>query len=89
MTFLNALLSAIFATALINPLSVVITRYALVDTNRKKLVFKSVVEKIWQKEGFSGFYKGVTAEMILASVYSVIWMPAFQYMRNAYGVNLK
>jgi len=56
--FLNAFASAVVATTIVNPLEVIITRYALVDTTKKKLVFKYMVERLWQREGFAGFYKG-------------------------------
>jgi len=78
----------VFATAILNPLEVVITRYALVDTTKKKLIFSSLVKRLWQREGLAGFYKGVLTETLIKSVYSLMWMPVFQYMRDVYGVNL-
>ena len=47
--FANAVLSAVFATVVLNPLEVVITRYALVDTTKKKLIFSALVKRIWQR----------------------------------------
>lgn len=56
--FANSVLSAVVATTILNPLEVLITRYALVDTTKKKLVFSYMVKRIMQREGFAGFYKG-------------------------------
>ncbi len=84
----NAVCSAIFATILVNPLEVVITRYALVDTSKKKLVFGAMVRGLGQREGLAGFYKGILTEIFIKTGYSLMWMPAFQYMRDVYGVNL-
>jgi len=67
---------------------VVITRYALVDTTKKKLVFSYMVQRLWQREGFAGFYKGYVTEMVTHAFYAVLWLPVFQFMRESYGVNL-
>lgn len=87
-TFVNSILSAVVATTILNPLGVVITRYALVDTTKKKLVFSYMVQRIMQREGLAGFYKGYLTEVILSSAYSVLWLPVFQYMRDRYGVKI-
>jgi hypothetical protein len=84
----NSILSAVVATTILNPLEVLITRYALVDTTKKKLVFSYMVKRIMQREGFAGFYKGYITEIVLRSFYSVMWLPVFQYMRNSYGIDL-
>lgn len=80
-SFFNAIGSAIVATALLNPLEVVITRYALVDTTKKKLVFSLMVQRVWQREGPAGFYKGFGTEVMTHCAYSLMWMPVFQFMR--------
>lgn len=53
-----SVLSAIVATTVLNPLEVIITRYALVDTTKKKLLFSYMVQRIFKREGIAGFYKG-------------------------------
>lgn len=45
----NTLFSTAIATTLLNPLEVLITRYALVDTTKKKLVFKNMVSRIYKR----------------------------------------
>lgn len=87
-SFVNAIISAVIATTLVNPLEVLITRYALVDTTKKKLVFSYMVKRLWQREGFTGFYKGYITETLTHTFYAVLWLPVFQYMREKYGVNL-
>ena len=54
----NTIFSTIVATTLLNPLEVLITRYALVDTTKKKLIFTQMVKRIFHREGVAGFYKG-------------------------------
>jgi hypothetical protein len=55
---MNTLVSTAVATTILNPLQVVITRYALVDTTKNPLNFKFIVRGIYKNEGRSGFYKG-------------------------------
>jgi len=54
-------LSAFMAAIIVNPFEVVLTRYALVDTTKKKLVLSYLLKRLWQREGLSGFYKGFLA----------------------------
>jgi hypothetical protein len=86
--FANSVLSAVVATTILNPLEVLITRYALVDTTKKKLVFSFMVQRIMQREGLAGFYKGYLTEVVLRSVYSLMWLPVFQLMRDRFGVSM-
>lgn len=58
------------------------------DTTKKKLVFSYMVQRIMQREGVSGFYKGYITEVTLRSVYSLMWLPVFQLMRDRFGVNM-
>ncbi len=80
--------SAFFATIIVNPMEVIITRYALVDTTKKKLLLGYLLKRLWQREGMAGFYKGFVAEVIIKSLYFLTWMPVFQFMREKYGVSL-
>lgn len=86
--FVTSPLSACLAAIIVNPFEVIITRYALVDTTKKKLVLSYLLKRLWQREGLAGFYKGFVAEVITKSIYFMIWMPVFQMMRDRYGVNL-
>lgn len=54
----NTLLSTAISTTLLNPLEVLITRYAIVDTTKKQIIFSNMVDRITKREGFKGFYKG-------------------------------
>ena len=87
--FFNSVFSAVMATIILNPMEVLITRYALFDTTKKKLVLSNMVQSIMQQEGFAGFYKGFLTEVMLRSVYSLLWLPVFLSMRNRYKVNNK
>jgi hypothetical protein len=86
--FITSPLAAFLAAIIVNPLEVVLTRYALVDTTKKKLVLGYLLKRLWQREGLAGFYKGFVCESIIKSLNFLMWMPVFQFMRNKYGVNL-
>lgn len=58
--FFTSPLSAFMAAIIVNPFEVIITRYALVDTTKKKLVLSYLMKRLWQREGIAGFYKGFT-----------------------------
>ncbi len=45
----NTIASTAIAVSLLNPLEVLITRYALVDTTKKKLVFSNMVHRIYKR----------------------------------------
>ena len=57
--FINAIASAVVATTFGNPLEVLITQYALVDTSKKQLALIPMIKRLWNQEGrLKGFYKG-------------------------------
>lgn len=88
MLLINTILATLVATTITNPLEVIITRYALVDTTKKKLIFSILVKKMFQREGISGFYKGYYTEVITHSCYALFWLPIFQIMREQLGVKI-
>lgn len=77
----NTIASTAIATTLLNPMEVLLTRYALVDTTKKKLVFSLMVERIYKKEGITGFYKGYGTELLAHCLYALFWMPTYQILR--------
>jgi len=77
----NTIASTAIATTLLNPMEVLLTRYALVDTTKKKLVFNVMVERIYKKEGIAGFYKGYGTELLAHCLYALFWMPTYQILR--------
>lgn len=85
---INTLASTATATTLLNPLEVLITRYALVDTTKKKLVFTHMVSRIYRREGIKGFYKGYLTELIYHCTYALFWLPLYQIVRESYGIEL-
>lgn len=78
---LNTVISTMVATTLLNPLEVLITRYALVDTTKKKLIFPQMVQRIYKREGIRGFYKGYLTEVIYHCAYALAWLPLYQVVR--------
>jgi len=83
---INTIFSTALATTILNPLEVLITRYALVDTTKKKLVFSHIVSRIYKREGIQGFYKGYETELIHHVVYALCWLPLYQVVREHFGV---
>ncbi len=53
----NTIVSTAISVSLLNPLEVLITRYALVDTSKKKLVFTNRKNKKYKREEIKGFNK--------------------------------
>ena len=56
----NTIISTAVATLALNPLHVILTRYAVFDTTKNPLIFKNIVKKMYKNEGIAGFYKGFT-----------------------------
>ena len=82
----NTILSTGIATTILNPLEVIITRYALTDTTLKKVQINRLAHRIYQREGFIGFYKGYGTELVLHVLYALFWIPLYQVMREKYGI---
>lgn len=85
---INTVFSTALATTVLNPLEVLITRYALVDTTKKKLVFSHIVKKIYKREGIAGFYKGYETELFHHVTYALCWLPLYQIVREHFGVEI-
>lgn len=83
---LNTIISTAVAVSLVNPFEVLITRYALVDTTKTKLVFSNMVSRIHKREGIQGFYKGYVTELIYNCVYALFWLPLYQTVREKFGM---
>ena len=78
---INALISTTISTTLLNPFEVLITRYAIFDTTKKKLVLSRMVKKMKIREGYRGFYKGYLTELVHHCAYALFWMPIYQMVR--------
>jgi hypothetical protein len=89
MSVLNTLLSTITANIIVNPLEVLITRTALVDTTKKELNVKKMLKKVKEREGFAGFYKGFTAKLASTVLYTLFWFPAYDILRSKYGSTIR
>ena len=89
MTLINTLVSTVTVNVVVNPLEVLITRTALVDTTKKTLDIKNTVLKLRQREGVAGFYKGFTAKLASTVLYTLFWFPAYDQLRNRYGSNVR
>ncbi len=85
---LNTLISTTVAVTMLNPLEVLMTRYALVDTTKKKLVLERMVKRIYKREGVAGFYKGYVTELGTHCLYSLFWMPLYQILREKWGIEI-
>ena len=85
----NTLASTAISTTLLNPLEVLITRYAIVDTSKTKIIFGKMVNKITKLEGIRGFYKGYLTELVHHCLYALFWLPAYQIVREKTGVQIR
>lgn len=89
MTLINTLLSTVTANIVVNPLEVLITRSALVDTTKKELNVVNILSKMNKREGIRGFYKGFTAKLCSTVLYTLFWFPAYDILRDRYGSNIR
>lgn len=85
LSLINTVLSTTIASLICNPLDVLITRVAITDTSRKKVVYAIKIEKIWKREGINGFFKGTTPKIICSIGYNLLWMPIYDYFRSLNG----
>lgn len=89
LTLLNTFVSTVTANIVVNPLEVLITRTALVDTTQKELKILRTISKIREREGISGFYKGFTAKLCSTVLYTLCWFPIYDRLRERYGSDLR
>lgn len=86
--FINAASSRIMTTLIVNPVTVVKTRFEVVGNNQYKSIFDAL-KAITQKEGFKGFYKGITTTIMRDVPYSGLQYSSYRFgmdMCRNYGV---
>jgi hypothetical protein len=81
----NTTASTVLSTFICSPIDVLITRYAITDTSKKKLEFLQKVKRMWRREGVRGFFKGTVSRILSTVGYNIMWMPIYEYFRSYYG----
>ena len=82
--FLDAGLSKIVTTFLVNPITVLKTRFEVVGINEYKSI-KDAIKSIYMNEGAKGFYKGILATMIRDVPYSGIQYSSYKWCYDMYS----
>lgn len=79
-------LAAIITATITNPIEVIHTRMATLSKkpiNLKGLSNISIIKKIFNKEGFAGFFKGIGPSLIL-TLYPVIQFTVYDYLKGIF-----
>ena len=82
--FLDAGLSRILTTFLVNPITVLKTRFEIVGVNEYKSI-KDAIISIYTNEGSKGFYKGILATMIRDVPYAGIQYSSYKWCYDMYS----
>lgn len=87
--FMNAATSRIITTLVVNPITVVKTRFEVVGNNQYKSISEAL-KTITQKEGLKGFYKGITSTIMRDVPYSGLQYSSYRFgmdMCKNYGID--
>lgn len=87
--FMNAACSRVITTLIVNPVTVVKTRFEVVGNNQYKSIFDAL-KSITQKEGLKGFYKGITSTIMRDVPYSGLQYSSYRFcmdMCSKYGID--
>ncbi|EAR83230.2 carrier protein (macronuclear) [Tetrahymena thermophila SB210] len=80
--------SSLFATFIVNPFDLVLTRFQMIDSNQQTLSVKSLIKGVVKNEGYIGFFKGITPRLFISCGNSILFMPIYEHFKNLYGVDL-
>jgi len=83
----SSALSASVTAILTNPFDVLVTRIQM-NKKDKKLKIVKLVEKIYEREGFQGFFKGLTGRIGQYGLSAVILFPTYEFLKSKFGLDL-
>jgi solute carrier family 25 folate transporter 32 len=82
-TFCASVVANIVSVALMYPNDNIVSRLQYQNLQNKVYDgYKDCAIKVFQKEGFSGFYKGCAASLIRSTISITAWMMTYKFMRN-------
>jgi len=81
--FFNACCTKAITTFIINPITVVKTRFEVVGVNEYTSI-RHAVESIYQKEGMKGFYKGILTTLMRDVPFSGIQYSSYKFCLDIY-----
>ena len=76
------------ATAMVNPLDILMTRFQIVDSKVEKLSSIKLLKELIKNEGYTGFAKGLGTKAIANVSLSIVWLPLYDHFKGKYGVDL-
>ncbi|KAF5292634.1 hypothetical protein FQA39_LY13967 [Lamprigera yunnana] len=89
-TFAASVIGGIFQVITMTPFDLVSTRLynQPVDSNGAGLLYKNISDcfrKVWKTEGFSGFYKGLTANYMRLGPHGALTLMFWDYLKELFG----
>lgn len=76
------------ATAIVNPLDILMTRFQIVDSKVEKLSSIKLLKDLIKNEGYTGFAKGLSTKAVANISLSIVWLPLYDHFKGKYGVDL-
>ena len=74
------------ACIIVNPLDFLLTRFQILDSSKHTLSVRSIVRDVLKNEGPSAFFKGLGAKIVFSGMYSIFYLPIYDYFRQIYGL---
>lgn len=83
-----SILVTALATAIVNPLDILMTRFQIVDSKVEKLSSIKLLKELIKNEGYTGFAKGLGTKAVANVSLSIVWLPLYDHFKGKYGVDL-
>ena len=87
-SIIGASIAAFAASAIINPLDLIIVRHQISDSTSKKVTAIKILKDVIRKEGPSALLKGLSARTYYNIAFGIFDIPLYEYFRKEYGVEL-
>jgi Mitochondrial carrier protein len=84
-SLINTGLATMFAMSITNPLDLLIIRYQVTDSSKKKLSFSSIVKDVVKADGIKGLNRGVFFRTFYGSLSACLYLPFYEELRKRYG----
>lgn len=86
------LVATTIASAITNPIDTLLVRYQVTDfteSKNKELTASKLMLRDFRKFGYSGINRGLAIKLLLDNYYSAVYLPAYEYFRQRYHIELE
>lgn len=84
-TICATLIANTLATAITNPVDMLIIRYQITDSSKSQLSTLNLLKQCFVNEGMKGFNRGLLLRLCYTNVQCLIYLPLYEYLRQNYG----